>query len=330
MSWRGFKQVVKRSRAITLGAWLAKDAIFATRQRLGRDSGMHIGARHRGWSLSESLAYIDWVVGDYRRYAGLDAAAVAGKRVLEVGPGDNYGVALELIGDGAEQVVCLDRFHNWRDPDQQAAIYAAQVERADGDRRERMQAAIADDQGGFDPARIRAVEGVTIEEAVGVLDERFGVIISRAVLLQVWDLDGALEAMDALLEPGGVQAHKVDLSDNGLLTTGGHNPLEFLTISDAVWDRMRRHTGLMNREMIDSYREGMGARGYDAELPVTRVRGDDEELDPHHAPLTAEEMARAKPHIDAIRDRLLPRYRALDDADLAADGIFLVARKRPS
>ena len=69
------------------------------------------------------------------------------------------------------------------------------------------------------------------------------VIISRAVLEHVFDLDTAFGAMHRLLKPGGRMAHKVDLRDHGLFTDGGQNALEFLTVSDRLtpgWARNRR------------------------------------------------------------------------------------------
>lgn len=133
-----------------------------------------------------------------------------------------------------------------------------------------------------------------------------------------------------MLTPGGLIAHKVDLSDHGLLTDGGHNALEFLTVSDPVWDRMRRHTGLTNRRLLNSYRDWLAARGYETELLAARVTGDDFELDPPHWPLTAEELERARPRIAEVHSRLLPRYSSLEEADLACSGAFVVARKNSS
>jgi hypothetical protein len=324
------KHALKRSRALTLAAWVAKDRWRGLQARLRPRSAMRIGATHSELRLDESLAYIDGVVADYRRYGGLGPAALAGKRVLEVGPGDNYGVALEMVGDGAAQVVCMDRFAIWRDPDQQRAIYTALIEREpDSGRRARMEAAVTlGAEVRFDPDLISIAEGVAVEEAPATIaPASIDVIVSRAVLAHVWDLDRALDAMDTLVAADGLMAHKVDLSDHGLLTDGGHSALAFLTVRDAIWDRMRRNTGLTNRRLIDSYRAGLTARGYDAELLITRVAGDVGELIPHTASLGEAEMGRARAVIEPIRPRLLPRYRALPDEDLAAAGVFAVARR---
>src|SRR4051812_46966224 len=58
------------------------------------------GATHRKFSLADSLAYIHRVYSDYLACAGILPAQLAGKRVLEIGPGDNLGVALRFVGAG--------------------------------------------------------------------------------------------------------------------------------------------------------------------------------------------------------------------------------------
>ena len=48
-------------------------------------------------NLQESLAYIEKQFTDYLKYADLSAESLKGKRILELGPGDNLGVALRFL-----------------------------------------------------------------------------------------------------------------------------------------------------------------------------------------------------------------------------------------
>src|SRR5215213_11532507 len=68
------------------------------------------GSTHEFWSLDKSVSYIEKVYREYLEYSGLTAEAFRGSRILEVGPGDNFGVALKFLAAGAEKVVCLDKF----------------------------------------------------------------------------------------------------------------------------------------------------------------------------------------------------------------------------
>ena len=73
------------------------------------------GATHSNNSKNESLAYIKEVFDDYKTYGGVENFKGT---IAEIGPGDNFGVALSMLADGAGQVDLLDRFYSKRDPAQ--------------------------------------------------------------------------------------------------------------------------------------------------------------------------------------------------------------------
>ncbi len=69
------------------------------------------GATHLGWELEKSVGYVNTVFGEYLEYGGLAIEALEGRSVVEVGPADNLGVALEFIAAGAEQIVAIEKGH---------------------------------------------------------------------------------------------------------------------------------------------------------------------------------------------------------------------------
>src|SRR6185436_21176944 len=81
------------------------------------------GSTHEFWSLEKSVNYINLVYDEYLKYAGLGPEALRGKRIFEVGPGDNFGVALKFLAAGAAKVVSLDKFYSERNVAQQTRIY---------------------------------------------------------------------------------------------------------------------------------------------------------------------------------------------------------------
>src|SRR5829696_2514869 len=81
------------------------------------------GATHLGKPLEASVGRIFAQFDDYVAYGGLAPGWFAGRRVLEVGHGDNVGVALLFLAAGAGSAVCLDRFYCPRDEAQQRRIY---------------------------------------------------------------------------------------------------------------------------------------------------------------------------------------------------------------
>jgi SAM-dependent methyltransferase len=159
--------------------------------------------------------------------------------------------------------------------------------------------------------------------------ESFSLIVSRAVLEEVHDIDRALMALDRVLEPGGRMIHKIDLSDYGIFSRHGMHPLEFLTIPEPVYRLMTEHSGHPNRRRLDYYRARMQELGYSAELLVTSVVGEPGEILPHRPVIQEgkDYSSRSLELIKEIRTHLAWPFRKLPDADLLVSGIFLVAQK---
>ncbi len=163
-------RALKRSKWLTVGVRIARDKRAARRMR-GAVEEKTMGATHRGLSVDESVTYVDESVTyvdsafeDYLAYGGLREEDLSGARVMELGPGDNFGVALRFLAAGAEKVQGVDRFATWRDPVQQRAIYAALLERMPVEGRRRAEAAVTfDPEPRFDPRRLNVVEGLPIE-----------------------------------------------------------------------------------------------------------------------------------------------------------------------
>lgn len=329
---RRAKGLAKRSKWLVVLATIGKNLRSRWAERRGPAPSTS-GSTHQALSLSESLAYIDAVFEDYLGHGALSPADLMGTRALELGPGDNYGVALRFLASGVQRVVCVDRFDSVRDPLQQRKIYDALLDRLGEGERIRAEKAIEiGDEIRFDVERLRAIEGLGIEEAGSVLDRAsFDLIVSRAVLEHLEDPDAAFAAMDRLLAPGGLMLHKVDFRDHGMFTGGGLHPLTFLTVRERPYGWMTRQSGRPNRRLVDWYRAKLDELAYDWRILVTHVLGDDQDLVPH------QEDYRLDPNddrptlelIESIRPRLSAAFRDLSDDDLAVTGVFIVARKTP-
>lgn len=93
--------------------------------------------------VQSSIDYTLTCFADYLRYADVDAEFLAGKHVLEVGPGDSLGIALCFLANGAASVTALDGFEPRRDAkivrEVQAGVLAAMPAKG----RERARTALA-------------------------------------------------------------------------------------------------------------------------------------------------------------------------------------------
>jgi hypothetical protein len=282
--------------------------------------------------VAESIDYIDRVYRDYVFYGHLSQEHIEGRSILEIGPADDFGVALEFLTAGAARVVTLDKFTTNRDTEHAGAVYRSLRERLSGAGVRHFDSAVDLGNGEvrFNPERLQSIEGVATEDSHRVLAAHsFSLIVSRAVLSEIHQIDRAFTAMDRLLEPGGRMLHKIDLTDYGMFSNHGRHPLEFLTIPETLYTAMTEYSNQPNRRRIDYYRNKMRELGYHGGLLVTSIVGEPGEVLPHKASIepAADYGERSLELVSAIRPRLARPFRNLRDTDLLATGIFLIARK---
>lgn len=247
------------------------------RRRHGRGDILDMsGATHLGRPLGASVARIFAQFEDYAGYGELSPGWFAGRRVLEVGFGDNVGVALLFLAAGAESAVCLDRFYCPRDEEQQRQIYLGVRARLSGEEERRRFDDCVDLSAGVrvNPERLRELYGAGVEESAELLrGEPFDLAVSNAVVQAIYDPAPTFEALDRVLRPGGLSIHKIDLTDYGMFSGAGMNSLTFLTIREPVYRLMAAGESLVNRRTVDYYRGLMRGMGYDAKFYVTDVIG---------------------------------------------------------
>ncbi len=324
---KALKSFAKRSRLGVIAGRTAVERYRHLRRLLGRRDGP-MGATHRRFDLDGSVAYVESVYADYLTYGEIGEPDLAGRAILELGPGDNLGVALCFLAAGAGDVVSTDRFVPFRDPQRELQVLRALVAARSQEQTARVASVVAGGVVDFSALPFQFLPETPIEDAVAALGAgRFDFIVSRAVLEHVHDLDAAFAAMDALLAPGGSMIHEVDLDDHGLFTGGGQNPLTFMTVGDRAYRWMGEESaGLPNRRRIDWYRERIKQLGYESTFRVTHTVGGGE-LVPHPLLTDWEPTADDLATIAVVRERLLPDFRAQSDRDLAIAGFMLVARK---
>jgi hypothetical protein len=305
--------------------------------RLGRryrngDVETRYGSTHIGKTTAESLDYIATQFQDYLRYSGLREDELRGARILELGPGDNVGLALRFLAAGASRVVCVDKFSPTRDPDQERAIYRALRDSLPPRQRPAFREAISVEPGlRIDAAKLLCVYGAGLNDCAARLqrdEPPFDLVISRAVIEEIYDPGPALAAADALLAPGGQILHKIDLTDYGMFSDAGMHPLTFLTIPEWLYRRMASESGLPNRKRMSYYRDQVDALGYASKILVTGILGQGR-LAPYKDPHELEDGDRraALALVNAIRPKLSGEYRRMSGDELIVTGIFLVGRK---
>jgi SAM-dependent methyltransferase len=252
------------------------------------------------------------------------------KRILEIGPGDNSGVAIKFLLAGAKQVVCLDKFFSKQDWKQQGKIYQALREQLNVGEKQIFDELVNLDEGIVGGSqKLLHIYGTGIEEAGKILEpESFDFIVSRAVFEHLYEPDIAYSVMDRSLLPSGYLIHKIDFRDHGMFSDK-HHPLTFLTIPNWIYKLMTSDSGKPNRRLISYYRRKTSELGYDTNLLITHIVGSENEILPHKETITlnVDYSESTLSLLNEIRPHLQREFREMPDEDLMVSGVFLVARK---
>lgn len=230
---------------------------------------------------------------------------LAGKTLMEYGPGDLPGVAALMIARGADKVYCVDRFPLVNLSEKNSRVLGHLVDSSQGIERDRLIGCLKnknDPRAGFDPRRI---EYLVRPGGLSGLVDAVDLVFSRAVLEHVNDLEATFRDMTAAMRIGATAVHQVDLRSHGLHKS---NPLDFLEWSPRLWSLMYSQKGVPNRWRVDAYRSLVG------ELPVKLLALEATKL------ASGEQVASVRPHLADL-------FRDISDEDLRWLGFWLVIRK---
>jgi SAM-dependent methyltransferase len=328
-TYPAWKPIVRGNRWFVIVSNIGLDSL----RRLGLKSdqiGQSVLADPPESEIAPQLARMRKVYGQYLRYSSLTPADVPGKRVLELGPGFTMSIPLLFAADGASWVVGVDKFVPFQTGPYYQHYYAKLRERLDPARQQRYDRALRLEGLTLDPAIARFVYKRELADIVNELGpESYDLIVSNAVLEEIYDPTPVLLAQGQLLRPGGAMVHMIDLRDYGMFSNRGFHPLEFLTIPDWAYRRMVEASGQPDRRLLSYYRMAAARMGYESEIYITHVLGH-----PDLMPEPKREIVKGIDYTDAdlrliadIRPRLQPQFRDLPDTELLAQSIIFVARK---
>jgi hypothetical protein len=253
----------------------------------GRDAG-------EGDALQVANYFIE-CFRDYQKHLGLNSGNVRSylrdKVILEYGPGDILGVALLFYAHGAEMVHCVDRFPLSKMSDRNIEVYVHLLSSLGEQERQRAESAFKEKG---KPAS--GLDGSFIDYRVtknGLSGEsrRYDLVISRAVLEHVNDLNETMLDIERCMKDSGISLHKVDLKSHGL---DRYTDFDFLTWPTLVYNLMHSHKGYPNRWRVDKYRQLAEEANLHVRKLIPTGRLSQEKLN-----VVYPELAREFSHIDA-------------------------------
>jgi SAM-dependent methyltransferase len=220
-----------RTYTYSLSPWL-----FRRRVPSPPGSALPVNHQRRDASPQRIRADVEYalkVAGVYLTALRELTPSLAGKTVLEVGPGFNDGCVLVLSAYGARPMVA-DRFLAPWAPEYHPHFYAGlrdELARRDP-HADVSRLAVLSASDGYDPAVVQRIEAPL--EQLPLPSDSVDFIISLAVVEHLYDLQKSFAQLYRVTRPGGHNLHQVDHRDHRDFT----RPLEYLLMGDEeyqVW-----------------------------------------------------------------------------------------------
>ncbi len=229
------------------------------------------------------------------------AGSVAGRSIVEFGPGDTLAAGLAMLARGASLYAALDRFvPDYSSP--AAKRWYSGVKDSWPTRFEEPWPADLDPVTFPESSdRVRLITG-SVEDASA--SDQYDIVTSWQVGEHVVDFNAFARLTAKLLAPGGVAVHRVDFGPHDCWR-GYEDPLTFLRFSPALWNAMGSKRGFPNRVRHHECLAAWSAAGLSTECHDVR-------------------------HFDEARidfDRLHPRFRDAPRESLLVRDLVYVCRR---
>jgi SAM-dependent methyltransferase len=186
--------------------------------RLARANAGRTGGKHTQAKAKQIRREFDFFAGTI--------GSIAGKTIVEVGPGDTLALGALFLKYGAARYIAFDRFMGDVLGNEAEDLYRELNCR-------------------LDPSKI-SIRRASIESVDPMEEEPADCVVSFNVLEHLKDPHIALKHMAQMLKPDGVMVHRVDYSPHDVWSSY-KNPLSFLTIPEPLWALMGSHRGYPNR-----------------------------------------------------------------------------------
>ncbi len=215
--------------------------------------------------IKDNIAYDRSVVLSYevelKKYCGEDFS-LAGKNILEIGPGPDLGNALLFLDQGAASYTAVDRFNLSVVNDE---FYKEILEYSFD--KERLQKVVNE----IKSSLVRGKKNISLPEfkylnfpaedlAKNLGEQKFDLILSWATLEHLDSIDKFFSATAQVLAPDGTLCHLIDFKTHtGLVAR--FDPLNIYRFSDRIYNFLK-FAGAPSRKLLSDYLLALRSAGF--------------------------------------------------------------------
>lgn len=181
---------------------------------------------------------VEFTINNVRDLIGFlpnKASYLKEKIILEIGPGQDFGIAFVLMGFGAQKIILVDKFLTEWDNSFHAEYYCELLRRAEqeypGINFNDLEIAIRNNNHVSDKLELLSIG---LEDATKIPSESVDVSFSNACFEHLSDPQTAIKELSRITKKGGLGFHQIDFRDH----RNYDKPLAFLTMSDFLWNKI--------------------------------------------------------------------------------------------
>lgn len=289
------------------------------------------GNRFINASEAEVFDTVNNAFEGYKKYGKFGEEDIQGKRILEIGPGDSFGVGLKFLFAGARSLVFFDKFYARRDEELLRKVYRNMLSE--------QQKYQFDDL--FDEALLpkkywqytygKGIEEIHKNKNADLYNEPFDYIVSNQVIQEIYDLKSAFKKMIELLDIGGKMIHHIDFEPYNYFRYYLEQEYDFLTFNEITYKWMVNKRGMSNRKRIDEYikiLDGFKNIKYDFFVYscfLDKIQMEDEYIVYPNFPEKVKEFY--KPIITKQKQKFAKRFKKLPIENFMVGNTYLVIEK---
>ncbi len=288
------------------------------------------GNRFIDSNSNQVVEIIEKVYSNYKVFGNIEDEDFKDKKILEIGPGDSFGIAIKLLFSNAKEIVCFDKFYAKRNGNLLKEAYLKMF-------KNKNTYSFKDifNEDLLPQNKIHYFFGKGIEKIKFDNNffekESYNYIFSNQVIQEIYNPFPAFHKMIKLLKSGGKMVHHIDFEPYNYFRHHLKKEYDYLTFTEIEYKWMVNKRGMGNRKRITEYIDYLNKnKNIDYKFIVSTCFLDKEKLEaPIEYPNFPENIKKSyKTLVESQKSNFNKKYKNLPIEDLMVGNAYLVIEKK--